>query len=231
MQNISKIRRQLNQQQTNLRKVLTSTHVDRQDYELFFSQHSLLHSAKMDPDRQSTVTVWSYEDVILNDLEPEQFRRIPSRSEHSIAWIIWHLARIEDIAMNILIAGSQQIYWQDNWSQPLNINIHHTGNSMAALEIQEMSQTVNLHALRSYRSAVGRKTVEIVRTISPSQLKDKIDPGRIQRVKDEEALLPSAFGIADYWSRRDVAGILLMPATRHNLIHLNKAWNLKVKIH
>ena len=31
----------------------------------------------------------------------------------------------------------------------------------------------------------------------------------------------------DYWSKRNTAGLLLMPATRHNLIHLNEALQIK----
>lgn len=230
MKDISKYRKQLNQQQTNLRRALTSIHVIEQGYDQFFTQHRMLHSERMDPGNQADQKTCSYEDLIFNDLSEEQFRRIPPKSEHSIAWIIWHLARIEDVTMNILIAGCQQVYWQDNWLQRINISFHHTGNSIGLREIHEMSQTVNLQELRSYRTSVGKKTVEIVRNIPPDQLTGKIDPDRIQQIKDEEVLLPSAFGIADYWSKRTIAGLLLMPATRHNLVHLNEAYSLKNKL-
>jgi hypothetical protein len=65
--------------------------------------------------------------------------------------------------------------------------------------------------------------------LTPQGLKEKVDPERIQHVKDEGALIPAAYGIADYWSKRDSAGLLLMPATRHNLVHLNEAYRLKSK--
>jgi hypothetical protein len=29
--------------------------------------------------------------------------------------------------------------------------------------------------------------------------------------------------VVDYWSRRDVAGLLLMPPTRHTIVHWNEA--------
>ena len=32
-----------------------------------------------------------------------------------------------------------------------------------------------------------------------------------------------------YWSKRDIAGLLLMPATRHNIVHLNEALRIKKK--
>jgi len=34
----------------------------------------------------------------------------------------------------------------------------------------------------------------------------------------------------DYWSKRDVSGLLLMPATRHQLTHLNEALGIRNKI-
>lgn len=37
-------------------------------------------------------------------------------------------------------------------------------------------------------------------------------------------LLQARF-VTDYWSRRTIAGLLLMPATRHNFVHLNEAAN------
>ena len=33
--------------------------------------------------------------------------------------------------------------------------------------------------------------------------------------------------LVKYWGKRDTAGLLLMPATRHNFIHLNEALRLK----
>jgi hypothetical protein len=47
---------------------------------------------------------------------------------------------------------------------------------------------------------------------------------------DEGAVVPAAHGIADYWASRNIAGLLLMPATRHNLIHLNEALRLKMQL-
>jgi hypothetical protein len=37
----------------------------------------------------------------------------------------------------------------------------------------------------------------------------------------------AASDILDYWGKRTKAGLLLMPATRHNFLHLNEAQRLK----
>ena len=73
--------------------------------ELFLSQHAMLHSGKM-----AKSGLWSFEDEVLDGLSDEQVRAIPQDGEHSIVWILFHLARIEDITMNMLVAGADQLF-------------------------------------------------------------------------------------------------------------------------
>jgi hypothetical protein len=157
----------------------------------------------------------------------EQVRRIPRNCEHSVAWIIWHIARCEDITMNLLVAGSPQMLNQDDWLERVKTPICHTGNEMDVADIADFSTAVDIQALRAYRVAVGRRTREIVKHLEPEDLKRKVDPARLQRVWDEGAVVQAASGIVDYWGKRDVAGLLLMPASRHLIVHLNEALKLK----
>lgn len=190
--------------------------------QLFLSQHAMLHSAKMTP-----TETWSFEDEVLNDMLEEQIRRIPQGIEHSVAWLIWHIARCEDITMNLLVAGSLQILHRDHWLDQMKITICDTGNAMDEAGVAKLSNAIDIEALRAYRLAVGRRTQEIVKQLQPSQLKHKVEPSRLQQVMDEGAVVEAARGIVDYWGKRNIAGLLLMPATRHNLIHLNEALQLK----
>ena len=215
-------RKRLNQQQTELRRLMARPSKFDQAVQLFFDQHASLHAAKV-----SDAEFWSFEDAILDELTNAQFRRIPSNCEHSIAWCIWHLARIEDTAMNILVANGPQVFNEENWSARLGISYRDCGNDMLQASLVELSNQIDLQALRDYRVAVGYRTREIVASLQPDDLRNKIEPERIQRVMDEGALTEASRGIADYWSKRDIAGLLLMPASRHNLVHLNEALKLK----
>jgi hypothetical protein len=156
----------------------------------------------------------------------EQIRRIPRNCEHSVAWCIWHIARIEDVTMNLLVAGSPEILQQADWLGRMRTTLRHTGNAMDEEDVAKLSATVDIEALRAYRVAVGHRTREIVQALEPEALKQRVDPRRLQQVMDEGAVVEAARGIVDYWGRRNVAGLLLMPATRHNLIHLNEALRL-----
>jgi len=43
------------------------------------------------------------------------------------------------------------------------------------------------------------------------------------------AVLPEAMEIINYWSSKTIAGLLLMPATRHCVLHLNEAERIRIK--
>jgi len=215
-------RKLLGKQQTELRRLMTAPDQFEPAMQVFFKQHASLHSAKV-----SELDVWSYEDALLDDLSEAQFRRLTKNCEHSIAWCTWHLTRIEDTAMNILVADSPQVFHEGAWQAKLNAAFIDCGNEMDAATMVQLSDQIDLVALRAYRLAVGQRTQEIVANLQPDDLKVKVDPIRIQRVMDEGAITESARGIADYWSKRNIAGLLLMPASRHILVHLNEILALK----
>jgi hypothetical protein len=155
---------------------------------------------------------------------------MPAGSEHSVAWILFHLARIEDITMNLLVAGTPQLFTQDGWGKKMKVAILHSANNMDDRTVAALTAQLDLEALRSYRQAVGRRTREIVQSLKPEQFKRKAEASRLQHVLDEGALLPEAIGILNYWSKRTIAGLLLMPPTRHNFLHLNEASRIKQRI-
>jgi hypothetical protein len=209
-------------QQTELRRLLSRSDQHEKAIELFLKHHAMLHSARM-----TQTESWSFEDEVLNDMTAEQVRRIPQNCDHSVAWLLWHIARCEDITMNLLMAGSPQVLHRDRWLEQMKITAQDTGNAMSREEIAQFSAVIDIEALRAYRVAVGRRTQEIVRQLAAEELKQKVDPARLQRVWDEGAVVEAARGIADYWGRRTIAGLLLMPATRHNIVHLNEALQIK----
>jgi len=211
-------------QQTELRHMLLSDDLYQDAFHLFFKQHAMLHSASMLQAEQ-----FSLEDEVFENLSEPKARRIPNTSENSIIWNIWHIARIEDVAMNMLVAGGQQVLTQEDWQNRLGIEARDTGNAMPPDLILQLSQDINIPALRTYRVTVGQRTRKIVGQLQPESLKDKVDPARLAEVQKTGAVIPAANGLIEYWSRRNIAGLLLMPATRHNLVHLNESLRLKEK--
>jgi hypothetical protein len=215
----------LNKQQTALRQLMTSGGDHGQAIALFLKQHAQLHSAEM-----AGTDLWSYEDELLDDIPPDQATRIPANDEHSIAWVMWHIARIEDVAMNMLVAGEEQVLLRDGWQARLAIRPQDTGNAMPPPAVAKVSAEIDYQSLRAYRIAVGRQTRTIVRGLTAQDLRKQVDTNRLDKVLSVGAVVPQAQAVIDYWSKRTIAGLLLMPATRHNLVHLNEVVRLKSRL-
>jgi hypothetical protein len=217
-------RKTLNTQITSLRELLTNGEHFDESIALFLRVHAQLHSASV-----SNAGEWSFEDALLDELTEVQFRRVPASEDHSIAWALWHITRIEDTTMNLLVAGTPEVLYAGEWLPRLNVPVRHSGNEMSAEEIAAFSQQVDFAALRAYRGAVGRRTREVVTTLTSADLPKKVDPARLAQVMANGALLEAASGIRDYWGGRTMAGLLLMPASRHILVHFNEILTLKKK--
>lgn len=104
-----------------------------------------------------------------------------------------------------------------------------TGNAMSAEEMVQLSEEMDIAALRAYRVAVGRQTRQIVMALTPTDFTKKVDLQRLEKIWTDGAIREAARDILEYWGKRTIAGLLLMPASRHILVHLNEALNLKKK--
>jgi hypothetical protein len=198
-------------------------HEDRdRAIELFLNQHAMLHSAKV-----ARTNLPSFEDELLRDMRDQEVRQIPEGGEHSIAWILFHLTRIEDITMNMLIAGTDQLFTQGNWASQLRVAVFHSANQMDRSSIAKLSTDIDLDCLQEYRTMVARRTRRIVRQLQAKDFKRKVEAGRLERVIQQGAVSPEAMEISDYWGKKTIAGLLLMPPTRHCILHLNEAMRIK----
>lgn len=223
MDQFNQLRKECNQNQTQLRLLLTKPNDFPSAMQACLQQHACLHSSQISQNTPDQ----SLEDLVLDDLKEIDFRRIKQNQEHSIVWNLWHLARIEDCTMNTLVAGDANVFESEHWKEELNLPFSDTGNAMPCETVTEMSETINIPALLAYRQAVGKRTREILQNLQPQDLTKKVDPLRLQVLIINGCVRREAQGLIDYWSKRTTAGLLLMPATRHNLVHLNEIHQLK----
>jgi hypothetical protein len=222
---MDKNRQLWNQQQQQLRQALAKPAGHERAMALFLSQHASMHSAEM-----SGAGLWSIEDEAWQGLSEAAARQIPAGFEHSILWLVWHLTRIEDITMNLLAADEPEVYDRENWQARLGIPDRDTGNLAPPETVALWSQKIDVPSLRAYRLTVGRRTRQGIPALTYEQLKQKVDPARLHKTLELGDVIPAAQGLLDYWGGLSVAGLLLMPPTRHNLIHWNEALKMKRKL-
>jgi hypothetical protein len=217
-------RKQWNDRQRELRAAVEKGRDLSRLVDLFLQQHAQLHAGRI-----SSAGSPTFEDEIWQGLGEAFARTVPPGFEHSIAWLVWHMARCEDITMNLLAAGTDQVLRQC-WLERLGIPEVDTGNAMDSLQIAALSKAIDLDALRGYRAAVGSSTRQVVRQLSLEQIRQPVDPARLERIGLEGAVDRAAGGFINYWGRGTIGDLLLMPPTRHNFIHSNEALRIKQKV-
>lgn len=192
---------------------------------LFLEQHSRVHASDV-----SGVNFSTFEDELWNELPYESAIHIPGKDLHSIAWCIWHITRCEDITMNMIIAGATQVLEDGSWLGKVGILQRDTGNAMGLDEMLDFNSKINILELKKYRSAVGRQTREIVKSLHLEDFQRRTDPQALNNILDARAVLLSEQWLLDYWGGLTTAGLLLMPPTRHSFIHLNEAIKIRNRV-
>ncbi len=212
-----------NPKQAQLKEIILKPDKFEQAIKLCLEMHCLIHTSEMSGSALAT-----YEDLIWDGLTPEVFRTQLKNSGSTIAWNLWHLTRIEDLTANLLIAEEDQCI-NNNWLEKINVSICDTGNAMTAQEIASFSSQISMFELRKYRIEVGRKTQSILNSLKPDQMKRKIRPVAVARVRQEGGVTDAEESrwLLDFWGKKTVAGILLMPITRHQIVHINDSLKIK----
>jgi hypothetical protein len=105
-----------------------------------------------------------------------------------------------------------------------------TGNALDKTGIIKLITNIEIEALRCYRQAVGRRTRLILKSLPPDVLQRRVAPASLEQVLVEGAVVESTRALVEYWGRRTIAGLLLMPPTRHAFLHLNEAARIRRKL-
>lgn len=213
-----------NEQHKLLNRLVSKGQEPEELLRVFLEQHGAVHSARLN----KRVT-WSLQDETLDGLTEANARKIPKGELHSILWIVWHITRIEDVTMNLLLADTRQVLERGNRSDRLGTARLDTGNELARREIASISATIDFDELLAYRLAVGKQTEHIVARIKPEEWSKRPEPARVERLVTEGAVPPGS-GLLRYWGGHPKSNLLLMPATRHPFVHWNEAERLLTKL-
>lgn len=212
----------LSEKHKQLQKMIRKAEELEEAKKLFLDIHATLHLASV------SNTSFNEVDQLVSDLTNAQYTIMPTKADETIAWVFWHLARIEDITINVLVARQDTIFNKD-WQQRLHVVVKDTGNAMSDDEIIEFSKTIQIQELLAYRNAVGKRTREVVAKLQVEDMKRKVKQADLQRIEDMGGVTshPDSKWLLDFWGKKDVAGILLMPPLRHAMLHLNDCCHWK----
>src|SRR5439155_25102047 len=99
----------------------------------------------------------SMEDNLCQGLTADQLRARPL-GLNSIAWLLWHVTRFEDVVVNVVLQDQPDILEREGWAARLGVDTRQIGTGSSDEEATDFSQRVDPAAVRAYRAAVGRAT-------------------------------------------------------------------------
>ena len=148
-------------------------------------------------------------DDLLRGLSDAQVRGRPHPGVNTIAWLIWHAARVEDVGVNRFIVDDAQVV-DGGWLARLGVDRRDVGTGMTDAEVDALSARIDLGALRGYWEALTRRTLEVVGRLRGQDLDDVVPADRVKRVcADEGAVAPGAEWLTEFWAKGRTRGWLL----------------------
>ena len=112
---------------------------------------------------------------IADGLDPDALIFRPDPEANSIAWLLWHLTRVQDNHVSE-IAGLEEAWVRDGWAErfgmdpdPSNTGYGHTSEEVAALRVSGPD------ILAAYHDAVNARTMGYLATIDAAELDRIVD--------------------------------------------------------
>jgi hypothetical protein len=112
----------------------------------------------------------------------------PHLRVNSIAWIFWHMVRVEDAGINRFISDRAQVLDEGRWMERMNLPYRHNGNEMTFDEVDELSRQVNLDGLHEYALAVQTRTRETVSRLTMSDMDEVMEEAHLRKILVDEGL-------------------------------------------
>jgi hypothetical protein len=189
--------------------------------EIFLTRHAGIHSRLVSPEGW-----WKVEDTVWSDLPSDALRRRPTPDHNTIAWLVWHMARCEDVAINTTLRDVPEVLDRDGWLAELGIASRHIGTGATPEEVASISQMIDLEALRAYRAAVGRETRQWVSEVDLITLDGVVTAMDARRAAERGAFGEHAAWVEEHWAARSCrrGDFLFWLAIEHNWFHLGEIW-------
>jgi uncharacterized damage-inducible protein DinB len=117
-----------------------------------------------------------YIDDAIKNLTRDELAWSPKPHSNNIAFLMWHLARVEDLWINRLLKGGKDLYEEKGWYQKFGTAAQDTGAFFDLAKLKAWP-IPSLQLLKEYAAAVRKSTLAYLKTATEKQLDEPRDFG------------------------------------------------------
>lgn len=112
-------------------------------------------------------------EYVVDGLDDKQLLYRPSKDANSIAWLVWHLARVQDD--HIASAADVEQLWKKKWHKKFDLpyEIESIGYGQSSEEVSKMK--ANAKNLVAYYDDVYTMTIKYIKTLSEKDYAKIVD--------------------------------------------------------
>ena len=124
--------------------------------------------------RDSFTRIIEHVDDLTDGLTEELSTYRPVPEANSIAWLLWHSARVQD-AQLCEIAGVEQVWLRDGWVDRFALDLPRDSHGYGHTPEQVGKVRTPADLLTGYYHAVHKLTLEFVASVTPEELDRIVD--------------------------------------------------------
>jgi hypothetical protein len=164
-----------------------------------------------------------YLDYFWEKVPAERMRERPHPRVNSLAWNLWHVARVEDAKLNRYVVDRPQVLDEGGWLERMGVPLRHSGSGMTFPEVDELNMQIDLAALHDYSHAVAARTREIIAELDGTTLDEIIPAERIRQVLvDEGEARSDGLSLVEHYAGWKRGRYLLAYALTHSFEHVGE---------
>jgi uncharacterized damage-inducible protein DinB len=112
--------------------------------------------------------------AVVDGLDEDALAHRPTPDANSIAWLVWHTARVQD-AQVAHVADTEQVWFRDGWVERFALDLDPQDHGYGHTSEQVGKVRAGAELLQGYLRATHEASVAFLRTVDPDHLDKVVD--------------------------------------------------------
>ncbi len=170
-----------------------------------------------------------FERTVLAPTPGELLTRRPDGRGNSIAWLVWHLARVEDVVIHVVVRGERSVLAAGDWGRRMGFPDERVGTGFTEAEVETFGRTADPAQVDAYWQAVRGATAAWLAGV-PLEALEAVPDVDARLASVPPIVPPAAEWLLKLWRGRPAGWFLRFPVIDHGFLHLGQMQEIRARL-